>query len=51
MLVLVAPDGWILMEGSGAHEDWGCVEVGGQQRDEEERRRGVDHHHFQQGCG
>ena len=27
MLVLVAPDGWILMEGLGAHEDWGCVEV------------------------
>eukprot|EP01052_Picozoa_sp_SAG31_P001778 SAG31_NODE_60_length_29419_cov_39.876398_2_plen_46_part_00 len=44
MLVLVAPDGWILMEGLGAHEDWGCVEVWGQQRDEEERRRGVDRH-------
>ena len=47
MLVLAAPNGWILVGGLGAREDWGCVEVGGRQRDEEEQRRGVDHHQQQ----
>ena len=34
-----------------AREDWGCVEVGGRQRDEEEQRRGVDDDHQQLGLG
>ena len=42
---------WILVRGSEARGDWGCVGVGGQQGGEEERRRGVDHHHRQVGSG
>ena len=47
-VVLAAPNGWILVGGLGAREDWGCVGVGEKQDDDEERGRGVDHHQWWQ---